>query len=54
MSDILIRVMKVEDYKKMFKLWNQVKGLGIRSVDDSEENIVNFIKRNLPAGVWYG
>lgn len=46
MSDILIRVMKVEDYKKMFKLWNQVKGLGIRSVDDSEENIVNFIKRN--------
>lgn len=46
MSKVIIRVMKPEDYVLLYKLWSSVRGLGLRSVDDSEENIVKFIKRN--------
>ena len=38
--------MQTDDYNKIYKLWCSIKGLGIRSIDDSEENIVRFIKRN--------
>lgn len=47
MNKITIRTMKPDDYGSIYKLWCSVKGLGIRSIDDSEENIVRFIKRNL-------
>jgi len=43
---ITIRVMEMSDYNKIYNLWCSIKGLGIRSVDDSEENIVRFIQRN--------
>lgn len=46
MENITIRIMQADDYGKLYKLWCSIKGLGIRSVDDSEENIVRFIKRN--------
>lgn len=46
MSGICVRNMLPEDYCNVYKLWCSVKGLGIRSIDDSEENIVRFVKRN--------
>ena len=46
MDNVTIRVMKPEDYEGIYRLWCSIKGLGIRSIDDSETNIVNFIRRN--------
>ena len=41
-----IREMKIEDYDKVFALWKTIKGFGIRSVDDSKEEIERFLKWN--------
>lgn len=42
----MIRVMKMEDYEEVRKLWMTISGFGIRSVDDSKEGIEIFLKRN--------
>lgn len=42
----MIRTMKAEDYTELIRLWNSIKGFGIRSIDDSKEGIERFIKRN--------
>ena len=42
----MVRVMKIEDYDQIFKLWSKIKGFGIRSIDDSREGIERFLKRN--------
>ena len=34
-----IRVMKAEDYDKLYELWMTIKGFGIRSIDDSREGV---------------
>lgn len=41
-----IREMTIEDYPKVYELWMSIKGFGIRSLDDSEEGVVRFIRRN--------
>ena len=41
-----IREMKIEDYDKVYALWNTIHGFGIRSVDDSREGIERFLKWN--------
>lgn len=38
--------MTIEDYDKVYALWKQIHGFGIRSVDDSREGIERFLKRN--------
>lgn len=42
----MIRQMKIEDYEEVYSLWKTIKGFGMRSVDDSKENIERFLKRN--------
>ncbi len=42
----MVREMKIEDYPEVLALWKRIKGFLIRSVDDSEEGIGKFIKRN--------
>lgn len=44
--DILIREMTIEDYKQVYELWTEIKGFGIRSIDDSREGVERFLKRN--------
>ena len=44
--DILIRTMELEDYEQVYKLWTEIKGFGIRSIDDSREGVERFLKRN--------
>lgn len=41
-----IRVMTNRDYDKVYKLWMGISGFGIRSIDDSQEGISKFLKRN--------
>ncbi len=43
---VSIRVMTMEDYDKVYKLWMSISGFGIRSVDDSKEGVERFIRRN--------
>ena len=45
-TDILIRKMEAEDYDQVYRLWTQIKGFGIRSVDDSREGVERFLRRN--------
>ena len=39
-------VMTMDDYDEVYALWSGIKGFGMRSIDDSRENIARFIKRN--------
>lgn len=41
-----IRAMEESDYEKVYALWCEIKGFGLRSIDDSFENISVFLKRN--------
>ena len=45
-QEIIIRPMTEEDYQKVYKLWKTIRGFGIRSMDDSEEGVTRFIRRN--------
>ena len=44
--DILIRPMETADYDQVYKLWKEIKGFGIRSIDDSREGVERFLARN--------
>ena len=43
---MMIREMREEDYEEVYALWQSVKGMGLRSIDDSKEGICRFLKRN--------
>lgn len=42
----MVRIMTIEDYEGVYALWKKIKGFGIRSIDDSEEGVARFLKRN--------
>ncbi len=42
----MIRSMTIEDYESVYKLWETITGMGLRSMDDSKEGIERFLKRN--------
>lgn len=46
MDNILIRVMTIEDYDGVYRLWTTIKGFAIRSIDDSREGVGMFLRRN--------
>lgn len=41
-----IRSMKISDYEQVHDLWMNIKGFGIRSVDDSFKGVERFLARN--------
>lgn len=41
-----LRVMTEQDYPAVHELWMTIHGFGIRSLDDSEEGVRRFLKRN--------
>lgn len=43
---MIIRVMTMEDYDQVSRLWSQISGFGIRTMDDSKEGVEKFLKRN--------
>ena len=44
--DYTIRVMTIEDYDQVHRLWMGIHGFGIRSIDDSREGVERFLRRN--------
>lgn len=45
-NNFTLRVMQIEDYENVYKLWMTIDGFGIRSIDDSKEGVARFLKRN--------
>ena len=43
---VIFRAMTEEDYDAVYALWLTIDGFGIRSLDDSREGIVRFLRRN--------
>lgn len=41
-----LKLLTIEDYDKVYRLWTNTKGMGMRSLDDSLEGIDRFLKRN--------
>lgn len=41
-----IRSMTIEDYPRVWALWQSIRGFGIRSMDDSKEGVGRFLARN--------
>ena len=41
-----IRTMRIGDYSGIYRLWKDISGFGIRSIDDSREGIERFLRRN--------
>lgn len=42
----MVRTMTIDDYEGVYKLWMQIKGFGIRTVDDSKAGVEKFLRRN--------
>lgn len=42
----MIRAMTLKDYENVHALWMRIKGFSIRSIDDSQEGVERFLKRN--------
>ena len=43
---VVIRAMTEKDYEMVHSLWFTISGFGIRSIDDSKEDVIRFIRRN--------
>ena len=41
-----IRAMEEGDYEQVKALWLSIKGFAIRSIDDSKEGVLKFLRRN--------
>ena len=46
MEEWTLSVIGAEDYPEVKKLWMSIRGFAIRSIDDSEEGVRRFLKRN--------
>ena len=44
--NIKIRLMNINDYDQVYKLWLSCKGMGLNNLDDSKKGIDKFLKRN--------
>lgn len=40
------RVMTIDDYEEVYKMWMSCKGMGFNDVDDSKEGIKKYLDRN--------
>ena len=41
-SQIRVRAMVIEDYEQVRRLWMTIHGFGIRSIDDTKEEVDRF------------
>ena len=41
-----MRLLKISEYQSVYNLWKNTSGMGLRSLDDSEEGIKRFLLRN--------
>ena len=41
-----IRLMTINDYENVYKLWLNTKGMGLNTTDDSKEGVLKYLNRN--------
>jgi len=46
MNEVMLEPMTIGDYDEVRALWMTISGFGIRTLDDSREDIERFIRRN--------
>ncbi|MDY6326616.1 MAG: GNAT family N-acetyltransferase [Bacteroidales bacterium] len=46
MQEYRIRLMREDDYDRVYELWSVTEGMALRSYDDSAEGIAKFLKKN--------
>ena len=44
--EVSVRSMTLDDYDRVYAIWEQIHGFALRSVDDSQEYIARFLQRN--------
>lgn len=42
----MIRTMKITDYQQVYDVWTSCRGMGLNSIDDTQEGIDRFLKTN--------
>lgn len=42
----MIKAMTINDYEALFVMWKDTPNMGLRTLDDSREGILRFLKRN--------
>ncbi len=47
-----IRKMVMEDYEKVYELWMSCAGMGLNNLDDSQQGIEKFLRRNPEPVLW--
>ena len=45
-ENMVLRLMTIEDYDKVYALWMSCKNMGFNNIDDSREGIEKFLRRN--------
>jgi len=43
---MIIRIMTINDYEKVYSLWMSTPNMGLNNIDDSKEGIDKYLKRN--------
>ena len=43
---MIIRLMTIEDYEKVYQLWLSCAGMGLNNLDDSRNGIAKYLDRN--------
>ncbi|MCR5772916.1 MAG: GNAT family N-acetyltransferase [Butyrivibrio sp.] len=43
---MIIRLMTIDDYEKVYHLWLSCDGMGLNNLDDSKEGIAKYLDRN--------
>ncbi len=46
MNKIQLRTMTIDDYPQVYALWMTIHGFAIRSIDDSQQGVARFLRRN--------
>lgn len=41
-----VRIMTINDYDAVYRLWTATPGMGLNNLDDSREGIIKYLKRN--------
>ncbi len=41
-----LRKMTIQDYEKVYDIWINTQGVGLNNLDDSQEGIARYLKRN--------
>lgn len=43
---MIIRLMTIKDYEKVYQLWLSCSGMGLNNLDDSKDGIAKYLDRN--------